>query len=226
MSPPRRRASTGAQEANSSLIPHRSSLPSSIRAFLAVDLTPDVRAAVVELKKQLAATVAGVGWVRDENVHATIKFLGNIAATQIAVLRQALSPIASRFAPFTVRARTVGAFPSPSRPRVVWVGLTSEELPRLAAAVEAALEPFGFTREQRPFRSHITLGRMHAPQAWAPLADALRSHLSDDFGSCRIDELVAYRSELQRTGAVYTKLWSIGLVESREGGFNGAGCEE
>jgi 2'-5' RNA ligase len=96
---------------------------------------------------------------------------------------------------------------------VVWVGLLSDELPCLAAAVDAALEPLGFAREQRAFRCHITLGRIDARQTWAPLADALRSHVSDDFGSCRIDRLVAYRSQLQRTGAVYTRLWSIEMVE-------------
>ena len=211
---------------DASLIARRASLPDSVRAFLAVNLAPQVGAAVVALKRELAARVPAVRWVRDENVHVTIKFLGNVAATQLDVLRQTLSPVLSRIGPFTVRVRGLGAFPSPKRPRVVWVGLASDDLPRLAAAVEAALGPVGFAREERPFRSHVTLGRIDAAQAWAPLADALRSHVSDDFGSCRVEELVAYRSVLQRTGAVYTRVWSIGLVESREGGFHGAGCNE
>lgn len=191
-----------------------SSLPHPVRMFLAVDLAPEVRAAVVALKRQLAATIPSVRWVRDEGLHGTIKFLGNVAVTRMEALSHALAPVGRQLAPFTVRVRGLGAFPSPARPRVVWVGLVAQELARLAAAVDAALQPVGFEREGRPFRSHITLGRIDARQAWAPLADALRSHASDDFGSCRIDELVAYRSELQRTGAVHRRLWSIGLVES------------
>jgi RNA 2',3'-cyclic 3'-phosphodiesterase len=198
----------------------------SVRTFLAVNLAPEVHATLVALKQQLAAAIPTVRWVRDQALHATIKFLGYVPVSQIEPLRTAVATAVSGFAPFTVRARGLGAFPSPRKPRVVWVGLVADALPRLAAAVDAALEPLGFERERRPFRSHITLGRIDAPQAWAPLADALRRHVSDDFGSCRIDELVAYRSELQRTGAVYTRLWSIGLVESTEGGFHGAGCEE
>lgn len=226
MSP--RRPNAGVQDSSldSSLVAHRSSLPDSVRAFLAVDLAPEVHATLVALKRQLAAAIPTVRWVRDEGLHATIKFLGQVAATQIESLRQALFPVVSPFAPFPVHVRALGAFPSPARPRVVWVGLVAEELAGLAAAVDIALEPLGFPRERRPFRSHITLGRIDAPQAWAPLADALRHHVSDDFGCCRIDELVAYRSELQRTGAVYTRLWSIGLVESREGGSHGAGCKD
>ncbi len=220
------RATESSVSANSSLGAQHSSLPRNIRAFLAVNLAPEVHAAIVALKQRLAAAIPQVRWVRDQGLHATIKFLGNIAVPQIEPLRHALTPVLDALPPFQVRARGLGAFPSPQRPRVVWVGLVSDELPRLAAAVESALEPLGFAREERPFRSHITLARIDARQTWARLTDALQEHVSDDFGSCCIEELVAYRSELQRTGAVYTKLWSIGLVESREGGSHGAGCNK
>lgn len=185
-----------------------------IRAFLAVDLAPAVHARIVALKRRLAARIPAVRWVRDEALHATIKFLGHVPIAQMERLPQVLSPVVSALRPFAAQARGLGAFPSPQRARVVWVGLVSDALPRLAAAVDTALEPLGFAREQRPFRSHVTLGRIDALQTWAPLADALRSHMSDDFGSCRIDRLVAYRSQLQRTGAVYTRLWSMELADS------------
>lgn len=211
----------------SSPIAHRSSLPRSadaVRAFLAVDLAADVHAALIQLKRELAAQVPSVRWVRDEGLHATIKFLGNIASAQIDPLRQALVPVVSRVEAFTVRAHALGAFPSPTRPRVIWVGLLGDALSGLTDPVERALEPQGFARERRSLHCHITLGRIDAPQAWARVADALKSHASDDFGSSRITEVVAYRSLLQRGGAVYTRLWTIELAD-REGGFHGAGCE-
>jgi 2'-5' RNA ligase len=183
----------------------------SVRAFLAMNLTPAVHDALVTLKRDFAERFPKVRWVRDEGLHATIKFLGHVPAPLIEQIRDALRPVVGHFAPFSVCTRGLGAFPSPARPRVVWVGLSAENLPRVAEAVESTLEPLGFARERRPFRCHITLGRIDAPQAWARLADALKSHASDDFGSCRIEELVAYRSQLQRGGAVYTRMWAIEL---------------
>jgi 2'-5' RNA ligase len=196
-----------------------------LRAFLAVELGADIRAALVRLKRELAARAPKVRWVRDEGLHATIKFLGSVAPAQLDAIREALTPVAGAFAPIGVSVRGLGVFPSPKRPRVVWVGLRSDRLARLAEAVELALEPLGFPREGRPFNAHVTLGRIDAPQAWAPLGEALEVHGNDDLGSSRIRELIAFRSQLQRGGAVYSRLWAIELEESREGGANGPGCQ-
>lgn len=194
-----------------------------LRAFLAVELETGVRCALVRLKRELAARAPRVRWVRDDGLHVTVKFLGSVTPTRLDAVREALVPVVAAFAPFGVSVHGLGVFPSPRRPRVVWAGLQSDRLPRLAEAVERALEPLGFAPEGRPFRAHVTLGRIDAPQAWASLGEALEMHRNDDLGSSHVRELIAFRSELQRGGAIYSRLWAIELDESREGGANGTG---
>jgi len=190
-----------------------------LRAFLAVDLAPKIHAALVRLKCELAARAPKVRWVHDEGLHATIKFLGTIAPAQLDAVRRILTPLVSEVVPFTAAVRGLGVFPSLKRPRVVWVGLHSDGLARLAELVQQGIEPLGFAPEARPFRAHITLGRIDAPQAWARLLDALQAHWSDDFGTCQIGELCAYRSELRPGGAVYSQLWTI-TFENNGGGIS------
>lgn len=143
------------------------SAPAKVRAFVGIDLPPACR----ELAAGLSAAVAAaaprpVSRVRGDNVHLTLKFLGDVPADGpggIAAVRQALSAVA--FAPFTLRFASGGFFPDPSRPRVVWAGLAegAASCRALADQVEAALAPLGFVPEAKPYRPHLTLGRVRLP---------------------------------------------------------------
>jgi RNA 2',3'-cyclic 3'-phosphodiesterase len=180
-----------------------------VRSFLAVEVAPEIHAALVELKQELSTAGAAVRWVRDAGLHATVKFLGGVPEAQLPVLHDALTAAVGGMAPPRASVRGLGMFPNPKRPRVVWVGLDCQPLTQIAAAVDAALAPLGFARETRPYHAHITLGRVKELRGWAPLDAALQAHRSDDFGSCTLGELIGYRSDLRRDGAVYTKLWTI-----------------
>jgi RNA 2',3'-cyclic 3'-phosphodiesterase len=184
-----------------------------LRAFIAVSPSSEVQSRLVRLKTELARVGAAVRWVRDDGLHNTLKFLGSLDAALLVAIRAALTGAAADFQPFTITVAGLGVFPNLERPRVVWVGLHGTELAGLALAVERALEPLGFAPEARPHRAHITGAR-----GWKPLQGLLLAHWSDDLGSCTIDEVVAYRSNLQRGGSVYTRLWSIPLLFRREGG--------
>ena len=181
----------------------------TVRTFLAVEVAPDIHAALVDLKRQLSHTGAAVRWVRDEGLHATVKFLGGVPETLLPDLRAAVTDAVGAQPPLPAAVRGLGMFPNPKRPRVIWVGLACQPLTDLAAAVDAALEPLGFARENRPYHAHITLGRVKELRGWAPLDSALQRHRADDFGDCAIGELIAFRSDLRRDGALYTKLWRI-----------------
>ena len=189
-----------------------------LRAFIAVSPSPEIHERLRHIKAELAGADAQVRWVRDDAMHATLKFLGSIDADVVAALAEALSEAAARFASFAIEVAGLGVFPNRARPRVVWVGLHGSELAALAAAVERSVEPLGFPAESRPYHPHITLGRVAGKGGWNKLEELLQAHWSDKLGSCTIDEVVAYRSHLQRGGSVYTKLCSIPLLEKRKGG--------
>jgi 2'-5' RNA ligase len=189
-----------------------------LRAFVAVSPGPEVHGRLLRLKTELAAAGAAVRWVRDDGLHNTLKFLGSLEERLLAAVREALTAAVAAFEPFAVRVAGLGVFPNPRRPRVVWVGLEGAELTALAAAVERAVAPLGFPPESRPYRPHITLGRVTGARGWSGLEELLRAHGADDLGRCTIDEVIAYRSHLQRGGSVYTKLYSIPLSVRRKRG--------
>jgi RNA 2',3'-cyclic 3'-phosphodiesterase len=186
-----------------------------IRSFLAVCIAADVAARIVELKRELAATGADVRWARDDGLHATVKFLGSIAAAALEEMREALRRALAGFAPFDAKVAGIGGFPHLRRPRVLWIGLDAESLPRLAAAVEETAARFGFAPEGRAFRCHLTLGRVSSLAGWPRLEAVVRRRAGEEFGTSAIEELVAFRSDLRRGGAVYTKLWTIPFVANR-----------
>ena len=189
----------------------------TVRAFLAVHVDEAIHAALARLRDELAAIRSDVRWVRNEGLHATLKFLGSVPAEQLEQIRGTLAAVGVQHALCDVRVAGMGVFPSMRRPRVVWVGMHGDALTPLARAVEDAVAPFGFAPERRPFHAHITLGRVNGPRGWPRVEEALKAHWSDDLGICTIDEIVAYRSDLRSGGAVYTKLWSIPLEGGRRG---------
>lgn len=182
---------------------------STVRTFLAVEVAPAIHAKLVELKRELSRVEAGVRWVRDEALHATVKFLGGVPEVALPQIQAALTNAVGATPRLHAAVRGLGVFPSPRRPRVIWVGLECQPLTELAAAVDGALAPLGFAPERRAFRAHITLGRVNTMRNWPALEATLRAHWADDVGGCVLGELIGYRSDLRRDGAVYTKLWTI-----------------
>ena len=180
-----------------------------MRAFLAVDLGADVHARLVGVKRELEQLGAAVRWVRDDNLHVTVKFLGNVGEDALGELRGTLDAALRDTAPMAATVRGLGAFPDLRRARVVWAGVDCPPLPALAARVDAAAARIGVAPETRPFRAHLTLGRVNGTRGWKPLAEALAARAEEDFGRCAFAELVAFRSDLRPGGALYTKQWSI-----------------
>jgi RNA 2',3'-cyclic 3'-phosphodiesterase len=196
---------------------------SSVRAFVAVDLAPDVHAALARLKAELARVRSDVRWVRDDGLHATLKFLGGVPRPRLDDVRDAVTRALATIVAFPMRAHGLGAFPSMSRPRVVWAGLEGYELAALAQAIENALMPLGFSADGRAFHPHVTLGRVSGRRGWSAVEDILKVHWTDEFGVTLVDHVSTYRSDLRPGGAVYTKLWTTGLADSTKGVAHGPG---
>jgi 2'-5' RNA ligase len=190
---------------------------SSVRSFVAVPLPEDVRAEIVSVAGALARELPrDVRWSRKpENLHVTIKFLGQVAEERLddlgAALDQALGPLPR----FEVDVRGMGAFPSERQASVIWVGLDDarRDLAAVAAAVEGVAERFGVPREQRPFRAHVTVGRCKGRRGVDARA-ALRPCSDRAFGSVDVREVHLYESRLGGEGSTYLLRWRAGLGNS------------
>jgi 2'-5' RNA ligase len=154
----------------------------TLRAFIAIDLPPAVKAALGDVAATLDGRVprGAVRWVRPEQMHLTLRFLGDTPADRLPALSAVLDGLAAGHAPFALRLTEVGCFPNLRRPRVVWVGLGGEEakLAALVHGLEAALRPLGRPPEDKPFRAHLTLGRVKDERAaqgvdWSAAVPAL-----------------------------------------------------
>jgi RNA 2',3'-cyclic 3'-phosphodiesterase len=188
-----------------------------MRCFVAIDLPAETRTAIAQAAAELrsAHPRADVSWTRPEKMHLTLEFLGEVAEATLPGLARALAGVAARHAPFALGAGGLGGFPSATRPRVLWAGLTDgvRELGRLAADVERACEPLGFPLESRPFRGHLTIGRVRSPRGVARVVAAFDRFDGAVFGSWTVGEVVLYRSHLHgAAGATYEALGRFTLA--------------
>ncbi|MBU0517962.1 RNA 2',3'-cyclic phosphodiesterase [bacterium] len=178
------------------------------RTFIALPLTQEIHDALREVQNELRQEVSKVRWTRPEGVHITLKFLGDTDSSVVDQLIPALDEVASGHHPFELKLNGTGAFPRLANPRVLWVGLeTSEELLALQHDVEEAIAPFGFEKEKRKFKAHLTLARLQGdlwPEGHRRLL--LDARKTIDGLILPVKELILFRSDLKPDGAVYTAL--------------------
>ena len=196
----------------------------TIRAFVAVEMPPEVREALSAVVRSLdACRIGGLRTVDPASAHLTLKFLGNVPAPRVGAIEEALVDAATRSAPFRLRLGETGTFPERGAPRVLWVGLAgdTDALAALRSRTEAALEPLGFAPESRPFRPHLTLARMGDRSALADrnrARDALSSSPVEPGPAFRVESISLMRSILRPEGARYERLASIPLRGSASAG--------
>ena len=184
-----------------------------MRVFLGIALPEACRAAIREAVAPLRADPAPVSWVATENLHVTLKFIGEVSKDHLAGIGDALAGVAGRFPAFSLEAEGGGAFPGTRNPRVLWVGFREplELVGELQENMENALSGAGFPREDRPFHPHITVGRARGvlPPAWG---DRFVRVLSGRrFGEVPVRSITLYESRLSPRGAVYAVLRSFPL---------------
>jgi len=180
-----------------------------IRAFLAAEPPGDLRGAIAAFLREIKDRIRGpVAWVRPEGIHITLKFFGEVAPEEVNRIGAAVAEETRRFSPLEIIVRGLGVFPSPKRPRVIWLG-TAGEVDRLATLqgrLEEALQLLGFPAEDRAFRAHLTLGRVKAPLDTAALGEVLREKAGETVGGFTVSSLTLFKSDLTPRGAVYTPL--------------------
>ena len=180
-----------------------------IRSFLAFELPLQIKEQLGEISEELQQSRLPVRWVKVENIHLTIVFLGSVTEETIVGVKQKAGSIAERFSAFQIRLNRVGVFPNWRKPRVLWIGLDGEigGLSDLRDELQGALEEFGFKPENRPFRPHLTLGRFKGTVNRAEelkwILDRFHDISSDNH---YLKELVLFKSDLRPAGPIYTKM--------------------
>jgi 2'-5' RNA ligase len=191
----------------------------SNRLFLAVPLSPEVRQAVSRWTATLERRKDGWRWVAPDNLHLTLRFYGETAEATEAALRERLRRMKSLAPPFELELAGWGAFPSPARPRVLWIGVGGElgPLERLAVTAERDAVELGFERERRRFHPHLTVARA-ARGRGRPELPAPAGPGEPRFGHLPVDRIVLYRSELGPGGPTYQRALEVPLVGARTPG--------
>ena len=186
-----------------------------IRTFLAVDFEPQVLERICRATDGLRERITSIRWVPQENLHLTIKFLGNIEEGKVTDIAAALGHRLSPFSRFSINAKGLGVFPERGRPKILWVGLTGKELTELATNVESCLLPLGFAPEQRSFTPHLTIGRWRQfDRSPAVLKQELENWRGRSFGESAVNEVILFQSELNPAGSIYRRLETFALGKS------------
>jgi len=152
-------------------------------------------------------------WTNPDNIHLTIKFLGNIAVARVPAISEAAAEASKVLKSFSLQIGSCGVFPSASHAKVLWIGVndSSGMLSELQQQLEIECEKRGFPVEERAFKPHLTLARLRGGNNTRSLVDA---HLGTDFPaqSVAVNELIVFRSELSNHGSKYTALSKHGLL--------------
>lgn len=182
-----------------------------MRLFVAIDLDENLRRAAARVTRTLRerferAETYGVSWVAPDNLHLTLRFLGEVSDD---LARQVEKTLALPFAapPFDLELGGLGTFPSAGSARVIWLGIArgGDALARVHDEVETRLCGFPFESEDRPYRTHLTVGRFRVP-APARVREIITATEVGGIGRCTIRHVTLYRSQLSPKGAIYTPL--------------------
>ncbi len=181
-----------------------------MRTFIAIELPEDIRNALAQIQSHLKYSDADVKWVEKENIHLTLKFLGEIEEKKCEQVKAALDEVAQSTKAFEISLKNVGAFPKIDFQRVIWAGLDkgAKESTELAKKVDVALVKLGFQEETRPFAAHLTIGRVRSPKNKEALKEKIQSlsFQPSAISHQLISSVILFQSKLTPTGPVYTKL--------------------
>jgi len=183
-----------------------------VRLFVALEIPAWVREALAGLINEMRAIAPKVKWVRPENLHVTLKFIGHIAPERLHAINGSLETVRSG-AIVTIDFRGLGFFTNEKRAQVLWAGVeASASLAALAGDVDRALITVGFAKETRDFKPHLTLARFDPPGMPPVLSKVVERHATRAFGTLRAGTFHLIQSKLKPMGAEYTTLRSFPFV--------------
>lgn len=179
-----------------------------MRTFIAIELSEDIRSSLTQIQSHLKYSGADVKWAEKNNIHLTLKFLGEISEEKLQQVIAALEIIAKESHAFEISIKDIGAFPNIDHPRVIWVGLDkgAEESKVLAEKIDEELFKIGFEKETRPFAAHLTIGRVRSPKNKRALKDKITQYAVRNTLYEYVSSVILFQSKLTPKGSIYTKL--------------------
>ncbi len=184
-----------------------------VRTFIAVEIkNTDVLRKLIEIRDYLLTSNAELKPVENENIHLTLRFIGEIPVSLARAICTEISNL--KVEKFQIHVKGIGAFPSPLRPRVVWAGVEegADKLRELHLLIEEKLKRLGIPREREEFVPHITLARIKGTRNIEKLIKLLSEVVNVDFGYTVIDEVFVKKSILTPSGPIYSNLCSVKLL--------------
>ncbi|HXL23721.1 MAG TPA: RNA 2',3'-cyclic phosphodiesterase [Candidatus Dormibacteraeota bacterium] len=183
-----------------------------MRLFVALEIPAEVRTVLAALIGEFRGLAPQVKWVRAENLHLTLKFIGETESAKLDAIRAALAEVRSSYA-LAMLVQGLGFFPDDQRPRVLWAGTRApDHLAQLAMDTDAVLASLGFPREGRPLAPHLTLARLAGTRLPEPLREAIQRDAARAFGAWQASEFHLMESRLKPAGAEYTTVQSFPFV--------------
>jgi 2'-5' RNA ligase len=178
-----------------------------IRSFLAFDIESDtVLNRLAAVQGLLLQTGADLKLVEPQNIHITVRFLGNITPPMVEKIFEEMKQV--QFVPFNVQIKGLGAFPDLRYPRVVWAGMTegADQLKNVFSQLEPRLRGLGFTPDHKGFSPHLTIARVRSGRNKAQLAEFITENANYDFGTIKAECLRLKKSDLTPKGPIYSTL--------------------
>ena len=190
-----------------------------MRTFIALEIPQELQQIIHKETATLRDAIGSlVRWVPSGNMHLTLKFIGNISPASVDILSQMIRAEADSCQAFVMQVGGLSCFPSPKRPRVIYIGLQAPaELEALQHGIESATTLLGYESEERGFSPHLTIGRVRqnvSASDQRKIRGALEETRINALGTARIDSVHLYNSDLKPTGSVYTRLFSAPLRKS------------
>jgi 2'-5' RNA ligase len=189
-----------------------------VRSFIAIDLSKDIHDRLSQVLDRLRNEIHQnwVRWVKVENIHLTLKFLGDVPASNIQTIRKLLAAVLIAHPKFTLQVGHLGAFPDSRNPRVIWVGVEAPPLlSEIVGELESRLMDLGYPQEKRTFSPHLTLGRVSKNtrrNEIKKIGRVIQFSQIGAIGSEQVEAVHLYKSDLRSSGAVYSKIATCHLM--------------
>lgn len=182
-----------------------------MRVFIAIELPEDVKERIAQVQERLKKTRDRIKWVDSSMIHLTLKFLGEITEKELEKVIEASEEVADDFRPFSFEVKGAGAFPLPSSPRVIWIGVSKgkETLTDLATRIGEELNKQGFGKDDKRWTPHLTMGRVKFLQEREKLISLIQKEKDVDAGEVRVEAFDILKSRLTPGGPIYTVLKHI-----------------